>query len=156
MQTINYLIITGRTVDTITGIQVEHRVLAKNVKEFHELMSPESSIPTIDSANAIMKWGTREAQDLFRKSRYINELMVQAFREDLFLKSAERIDLRLVGFHSPGRIARRREYRFTIHVQCGRYAAGIAVKKKTELASYEENLSQVSIHLPTFSGRYVS
>jgi two-component system, OmpR family, phosphate regulon sensor histidine kinase PhoR len=137
---INYLIITGRTVDTITGIQVEHRVLAKNVKEFHELMSPESSIPTIDSANAIMNWGTREAQDLFRKSRYINELMVQAFREDLFLKSAERIDLDLLDsilqeeLHAAGI-----PLHYTFNVVDTQQ---VPVKKKTELASYEENLSK--------------
>ena len=137
---INYLIITGRTVDTITGIQVEHRVLAKNVKEFHELMSPESSIPTIDSANAIMNWGTREAQDLFRKSRYINELMVQAFREDLFLKSAERIDLDLLDsilqeeLHAAGI-----PLQYTFNVVDTQH---VPVKKKTELVSYEENLSK--------------
>lgn len=137
-QDVNYLIITGRTIDTITGIQVEHRVLAKNVKEFHELMSPESAIPTIDSTNAIMKWGTREAQDLFRKSRYINELMVQAFREDLFLKSAERIDLDLLDSILREELKEAGlPLEFTFSVVDTQH---IAVKKRTELPTYDEHL----------------
>jgi two-component system, OmpR family, phosphate regulon sensor histidine kinase PhoR len=135
----NYLIITGRTIDTITGIQVEHRVLAKNVKEFHELLSPESSIPTIDSANAIIKWGNKEAQDLFRKSHYINELMVQAYREDLFLKSAERIDLYLLDSILKEEL---KEGGLPLHYSFNVVdTQGIAVRKKIELASYQDDLS---------------
>lgn len=93
---LNYLIITGRAIDTLTDIEVQHRVLAKNVKEFHELISPENSFTTIDTTGRTVEWDTEEAQNLFRKSKYINDLMVQAFREDLFMKSSERIDLILL------------------------------------------------------------
>jgi two-component system, OmpR family, phosphate regulon sensor histidine kinase PhoR len=135
----NYLIITGRTIDTITGIQVEHRVLAKNVKEFHELLSPESSIPTIDSTKAIVQWGNKEAQDLFRKSHYINELMVQAFREDLFLKSAERIDLFLLDSILKEEL---KEGELPVHYSFNVVdTQGNPVKKKIELATYQDDLS---------------
>lgn len=94
---LNYLIITGRAKDSLTGIEVQHRVLAKNVKEFHELISPEGSRYTnLDTTGKIVEWDTKEAQLLFKKSRYINEIMVQAFREDLFMKSTERIDLKIL------------------------------------------------------------
>lgn len=93
---LNYLIITGSAIDTLTDIEVQHRVLAKNVKEFHELISPENSFTTIDTTGQTVEWNAEEAQNLFRKSKYINDLMVQAFREDLFMKSSERIDLILL------------------------------------------------------------
>jgi len=93
---LNYLIITGKAVDTITGIEVQHRVLARNVQEFHELISPENNYMSLDTTGRMMEWDVRAAQNLFKKSKYINELMVQAFREDLFMKSSERIDLHLL------------------------------------------------------------
>lgn len=93
---LSYLIITGTAMDTVTGIEVQHRVLAKNVKEFHELISPSSDFTSIDTTGRVMEWNAEAAQNLFRKSKYINELMVQAFREDLFMKSTERIDLNLL------------------------------------------------------------
>lgn len=92
----NYLIITGKTIDSLTGMKVQHQVLAKNVKDFEELISPESNKMKTDVNGIPVKWGTVEMKKLFKKSRYISDLMVQAFRNDLFLAATERIDIKLL------------------------------------------------------------
>jgi two-component system phosphate regulon sensor histidine kinase PhoR len=92
----NYLIITGKTIDSLTGMKVEHQVMAKNVKDFEELISPDKKNVKNDLKNGSDKLVAVEMKDLFKKSRYISDLMVQAFRNDLFLAATERVDIALL------------------------------------------------------------
>jgi two-component system phosphate regulon sensor histidine kinase PhoR len=136
---LSYLIITGTAIDTVTDIEVQHRVLAKNVKEFHELISPTTDFTSIDTSGRVMEWNAEAAQKLFRKSKYINELMVQAFREDLFMKSTERIDLNLLDSILReelinGALYTRHYYRVIDH-------EGAAIQLNAELERYNENLA---------------
>lgn len=92
----NYLLITGTTIDSLTGLKAEHRVLAKNVKEFKDLLATDNTDVKTDPNTISLKWNAKQTQELFKKSKYISELMLQAFRNDLFLKATERIDLKLL------------------------------------------------------------
>ena len=145
---LNYLVITGRAIDTLTDIEVQHRVLAKNVKQFQELISPETSFTTIDQSGKTIEWDTKEAQNLFRKSKYINDLMVQAFREDLFMKSSERIDLVLLDsiLHEElqqGDLNTRYNYRVVDH-------EGNVLNPANDISHYDINLNSANYSAQLF------
>jgi two-component system, OmpR family, phosphate regulon sensor histidine kinase PhoR len=92
----NYVIISGYATDSLTGMTVEHRVLAKKYSKFQELMTSDVMADNFGDEIEVMDLQIRETRDLLNKSKYINDIIVQAFREDLFMKSTERIDFALL------------------------------------------------------------
>jgi two-component system, OmpR family, phosphate regulon sensor histidine kinase PhoR len=92
----NYVIISGFATDSLTGISVQHRVLAKKYSKFQEMMTAEVLSQNFSDELEVMDLQIRETRDLLNKSKYINDIIVQAFREDLFMKSTERIDYELL------------------------------------------------------------
>ena len=148
----NYLIITGKTIDSLTGLKAEHQVLAKNVKEFEELISPENNTnnPKTDVNGIPVKWGTAETQELFKKSKYISELMVQAFRNDLFLGATERLDLNLLDsilFDEFKREDLDMGYHFQVIDQTNQL-----IKSKTTLAHYDKGILKNAYEVRLFPG----
>lgn len=148
----NYLIITGKTVDSLTGLKAEHQVLAKNVKEFEELISPEGNANNQkNDVNGIpVKWGTAETQELFKKSKYISELMVQAFRNDLFLGATERVDLNLLDSILQDEFKKEdldMGYHFQVIDQTNEL-----IKSKIKLAHYDKNKLKNAYEVRLFPG----
>ncbi|MEO9258000.1 MAG: ATP-binding protein [Crocinitomicaceae bacterium] len=148
----NYLIITGKTIDSLTGLKAEHQVLAKNVKEFEELISPENNTnnPKTDVNGIPVKWGTAETQELFKKSKYISELMVQAFRNDLFLGATERLDLNLLDsilFDEFKREDLDMGYHFQVVDQTNQL-----IKSKSTLAHYDKGKLKNAYDVKLFPG----
>lgn len=92
----DYVIITGYAIDSITGMSVQHKVLAKKYKKIQEILTEQSEQHNFGKGIEIMNSQINETKDLLHKSKYINDLIVQAFREDLFMKSTERIDYNLL------------------------------------------------------------
>lgn len=92
----DYVIITGYAIDSVTGMSVQHKVLAKKYKKIQEILSEQSEQHNFGKGIDIMRSQINETKDLLHKSKYINDLIVQAFREDLFMKSTERIDYNLL------------------------------------------------------------
>ena len=92
----NYVIISGFATDSLTGMTVQHRVLAKKYSKFQEMMTAEVLSQDFSDELEVMDLQIRETRDLLNKSKYINDIIVQAFREDLFMKSTERIDFELL------------------------------------------------------------
>jgi two-component system phosphate regulon sensor histidine kinase PhoR len=92
----NYVIISGYATDSITGMTVQHRVLAKKYSKFQEMMTSEILSEDFGEDVEVMDMHIKETRDLLNKSKYINDIIVQAFREDLFMKSTERIDYKLL------------------------------------------------------------
>lgn len=92
----NYVIISGYATDSLTGLQVQHKVLAKKYSKFQELLTNEYNSPEVSDEMAIMDLQIQETHDLLTKSKYINDIIVQAFREDLFTNATDRIDFTLL------------------------------------------------------------
>jgi len=92
----NYVIISGFATDSLTGMSVQHRVLAKKYSKFQEMMTAEVLSENVSNDIEVMDLQIRETRDLLNKSKYINDIIVQAFREDLFMKATERIDYSLL------------------------------------------------------------
>lgn len=92
----NYVIISGYATDSLTGLSVQHKVLAKKYSKFQELLATDLYSPNLGDELAIMDMHIKETRDLLNKSKYINDIIVQAFREDLFMNATERIDFDLL------------------------------------------------------------
>jgi two-component system phosphate regulon sensor histidine kinase PhoR len=92
----NYVIISGYATDSLTGMSVQHRVLAKKYSKFQEMMSTDDEDQYFGKDLKVIDLEIHETHDLLNKSKYINDIIVQAFREDLFMKSTERIDYQLL------------------------------------------------------------
>ncbi|MCE3296191.1 MAG: hypothetical protein K0R65_1905 [Crocinitomicaceae bacterium] len=90
----NYLIIQGKAYDTISGLTAEHRVLARDVRHLRELFNKETgAIPNSDSMSVSIQLDQRVMQQIFRKATFVNEMMVEAFRSNVYGDPSKRIDV---------------------------------------------------------------
>ena len=90
----NYLIIQGKSFDTISGLTAEHKVLARDVRQLRELFNKEAGvIPNGDSMSVAIQLDQRVMQQIFKKAKFVNELMVEAFRNTVYDDPSKRIDV---------------------------------------------------------------
>lgn len=90
----NFLIIQGKSFDSLSGISAEHRVLARDVRQLRELFNRESgALPKNDSLAVSVQLDQRVMQQIFRKSKYVNDIMLQAFRDNVYEEPSDRIDI---------------------------------------------------------------
>ena len=91
-----YLYIEGESYDSITDVKAKHSVLARDLTElsdFRDLSQLQKSPLVADTSMMDFNLDKRVITNLFRKSKYINELMVSAFRSSDFLSPEQRVDL---------------------------------------------------------------
>ena len=92
-QKTKYLFITGESYDSLTDVKAKHSILARDITEMGHLVQ----LGQLRDDNDTTAWGDqigkRVISNLFRKSKYINEMMVNAFRSSDFLEPYQRIDL---------------------------------------------------------------
>lgn len=89
-----YLIIRGKAYDTITGLSAEQKVLAKDVRQLKDLFNNErKAIGNSDSSQISIQLDQRVTQQIFKKAKFINEMMIEAFRNNVYQHPDERIDL---------------------------------------------------------------
>lgn len=90
----NFLIIQGKSFDSLSGISAEHRVFARDVRQLREIFNRESGVfPKNDSLAVSVQLDQRVMQQIFRKSKYVNDMMLQAFKENVYDTPSERIDI---------------------------------------------------------------
>jgi len=90
----NYLIIQGKSFDSLTGTTAEHRVMARDVRQLRQLFNRESgNFPKKDSMSLAIELDQRVMQQIFRKSKYVNNLIQEAFGENAYDVPASRIDV---------------------------------------------------------------
>lgn len=89
----NYLVIRGKAYDSISGVTAEQKVLARDVREIRDLVQHHGiNIPTSDSGKLSIQLNQKVLQQIFKKAKFINEMMVQAFRENVYQSPQTRID----------------------------------------------------------------
>ncbi len=89
-----YLIIRGKAFDTITGLSTEQKVLAKDVRQLRDLFNNErKTIGKGDSSQISIQLDQRVTQQIFKKAKFINEMMIEAFRNNVYQDPDERIDV---------------------------------------------------------------
>lgn len=89
----DYLVIQGKTYDSISGLSAEQRVLARDIRKLRDLFDKKSTNVDHDSVNIAVQLDQRVVQQIFRKARFVNEMMIDAFKNNSYQKQSERVDL---------------------------------------------------------------
>lgn len=90
----NYLVIKGKAFDTLTGLTTEQRVLARDARQLKDLLDKKKqSIPHNDSVKLAIQLDQRVIQQVFRKAKFVNDMMVETFRNNVYQDPTKRIDI---------------------------------------------------------------
>jgi len=90
----NYLVIKGDAFDSISGVRSEQKVLARDVREMRDLFQGKSGhISHKDSSNIAIQLNQKVLQHIFKKAKFVNEMMIQAFRDNMYETPQRRIDV---------------------------------------------------------------
>jgi two-component system phosphate regulon sensor histidine kinase PhoR len=90
----NYLVIKGKSFDTLSGLSAEHKVLARDVRQVRDLFNRQSKkIVNSDSTSVSIQLDQRVLKQIFKKAKFVNEMMVEAFRYNVYESPEQRIDL---------------------------------------------------------------
>ena len=89
----DYLIIRGKTYDSISGLSAEQTVLARDVRKLHDLLQNGSQTVYQDSINLTIQLDQRVVQQIFKKAHFVNEMMIDAFRNNVYEDPKDRLDL---------------------------------------------------------------
>lgn len=91
----SYLIIKGQSFDSLSGVTTEQKVLARDVRQLRDLYQPGRSV-TSDSLDFTIQLDQRVIKKMFEKAKFVNEMMLQAFRENVFIEAENRFDIRFL------------------------------------------------------------
>ena len=89
----SYLLIKGKSFDTLSGLTAEHKVLARDVKQVRDLFNPKSNKIRGSNSSVSIQLDQRVLKQIFKKARFVNEMMVEAFRYNIYEEPEKRIDL---------------------------------------------------------------
>lgn len=91
---VKYLQIEGDSYDSLTHVTAKHSVLARDISELASYVKEGAKKDDEGNPNDLaFQLDKRVVNSLFKKSKYINELMVSAFRNNGGRAPAERINL---------------------------------------------------------------
>ena len=88
----NYLIIKGQAYDSVSGLSTEQRVLARDVRHLKDLFQ-QNGTHLSDSMQVTIQLDQRVIQQIFKKARFVNQMMVDAFRDNVYEEPSERLDI---------------------------------------------------------------
>ncbi len=88
-----YLIIKGKTYDSISGLTAEQRVLARDVRQLKDLFHQGGTRLNSDSMKVAIQLDQRVIQQIFKKARFVNQMMIDAFRNNIYEEPSDRLDV---------------------------------------------------------------
>lgn len=89
-----YLIIKGKAYDSISGVVAEQRVLARDVRQLRDLFSRKNKDQIDqDSIKLAVQLDQRVIHQIFKKARFVNEMMLEAFKTNVYAEPSERLDI---------------------------------------------------------------
>lgn len=159
-----YLIIRGKAFDTITGLSTEQKVLAKDVRQLKDLFNNErKAIGNTDSSQISIQLDQRVTQQIFKKAKFINEMMIEAFRNNVYQDPDERIDLIFLDSVIQDELANDnlpKDYRFMITDEEGlpvkfkttsnHYIAKLDTTQTQSASLFPSNILDENLHLHLF------
>lgn len=90
----NYLVISGKSFDSISGLTAEHKVLARDVRQVQDLFNQKTKkIVRSDSAAVSIQLDQRVINQIFKKAKFVNEMLIEAFRFNVYEEPEKRIDI---------------------------------------------------------------
>jgi two-component system, OmpR family, phosphate regulon sensor histidine kinase PhoR len=89
-----YLVIRGKSYDSLSGLTAEHKVLARDVRQIRDLFNNQSkNVGNLDSGTVSYHLDQRVMQQIFKKAQFINDMMIEAFRSNIYHEASNRIDI---------------------------------------------------------------
>lgn len=89
----HYLVVTGVTEDTVSGLAAKQEVLARDVRQIRQLFDQEEmTLFERDSIEAAHLLDQRVMHKIIKKAKYVNELIMETFRDNIYLEPSKRID----------------------------------------------------------------
>ena len=89
-----YIIIRGKAIDSLSGVSTEQRSMIRDVRQLRELFThSRNGIMHQDSSELSIQIDQKLMQQIFKKAKFVNELMLQAFKENVYHAPKERIDI---------------------------------------------------------------
>ena len=89
-----YLVIRGEAYDSLTGLSTEQKVLAKNYQEIQDVFSRGPGILKGQDSSALsLQLNQQAVQQIFTKAKYINDIMLEAFKDNVLKSPQQRIDV---------------------------------------------------------------
>jgi len=89
----DYLVIKGKAFDSISGVSTEQKVLARDVREIRDLFKGKSAqISGNDTSIISIQLNQKVLQQIFKKAKFINEMMIEAFKDNVYETPQRRID----------------------------------------------------------------
>ena len=89
----DYLVIEGKIYDSISGLSAEQRVLARDIRKLKDLFDNQATNVDKDSINIAVQLDQRVVQQIFRKARFVNDMMIDAFKNNAYQKQSDRVEL---------------------------------------------------------------
>ncbi|MFK8038218.1 MAG: sensor histidine kinase [Crocinitomicaceae bacterium] len=90
----DYIVVSGSTVDSVTGIIAESKVVTRDLKHLFDFPRHHDMFGHHDSAFSMpVNFSNSYERNLLVKSRYLNEMMVKMFSSNLFDDITARINL---------------------------------------------------------------
>lgn len=93
---VKYLYVTGESYDSLTHVTAKHSVLARDISEITSYIQEgkrKEDLSVDESDDLAFQLDKRVVTSLFKKSKYINELMVSAFRSTNLMTPDQRVNL---------------------------------------------------------------
>lgn len=93
-----FLIVSGESTDSLTGLKAKHQVVALDETQ-NQLRLENGDIqpkPLSDSSTLAIKMDQRIEELMIKKSHYVNDLVMQLFKDNIFRNIQERVDLNVV------------------------------------------------------------
>ncbi|MBW7867397.1 MAG: HAMP domain-containing histidine kinase [Brumimicrobium sp.] len=90
---VKYLQITGETYDSISHLSANHSVLVRDISEMASYIRKGGITSSADSSNIAYQLDRRVMNSLFKKSKYINDIMISVFHDFNQVTANDRINL---------------------------------------------------------------
>lgn len=83
-----FLILQGDVFDTLSGLSAQQKVLIRDVREVKDLLTNK-----VDTSKMAIELNQKVTQQIFKKAKFINEMMIEAFRDNIHISPESRIEL---------------------------------------------------------------
>lgn len=151
----DYIVVSGSTVDSATGIIAESKVVTKSLKDLFDFPRQQDIFGKHDSVFSMpVKFSNSYEKKLLIKSRYLNEMMVKMFSSNLFDDITARINLVMLDTLITARLrANQVDTNFTFNVTD---KAGKPVDFSGVSSNYAAGMQESSFKYKLFPSDFVS
>lgn len=93
-----FIIIEGKSYDVLSGTSAEHKVIAKDYRDLKNYLDNKKSNESGDKKTytVSVQMDEKVVKEIFKKSKWLNEMMLKNFRENIYDSINQRIDLYLL------------------------------------------------------------